>query len=299
MLCCTGAMTAAVARDICLSRSLTGWSNVLLTVTMTLLCASLVLLSCRFLVDYKGVGVGFLFRVRHTAWENLAAFGALCCNSRRLYLYGLYKPNPDFLHMLHRAPRCGSWGFVVPVSKKLAGGISACCPWEIDLYTGMRRHREKGMRSVWHHALITVMTSVSAAAAAILTAHALIRRACALPSYALSAPPTLMAMALMYIALRMMYRAYIAATTCPRISEHGVSAGGGLSLSWEEVRFGYVHRMARFSGLFLLSEPLCVLGRAGCPPVRCLSMPDSSTLILAYLTYCPHASKGVETKGTI
>ena len=231
--------------------------------------------------------------------QNLAAFGALCCNSRRLYLYGLYKPNPDFLHMLHRAPRCGSWGFVVPVSKKLAGGISACCPWEIDLYTGMRRHREKGMRSVRHHALITVMTSVSAAAAAILTAHALIRRACALPSYALSAPPTLMAMALMYIALRMMYRAYIAATTCPRISEHGVSAGGGLSLSWEEVRFGYVHRMARFSGLFLLSEPLCVLGRAGCPPVRCLSMPDSSTLILAYLTYCPHASKGVETKGTI
>lgn len=293
-LCCAGAMLCAVMRDLCLSRQITGWANVLLTVTLLLLLSSFVLLSCRFLIDSQGIGVGFLFRVRRTAWADLAAFGSLCCNSRRLYLYGLYRPHPDFLHMLHRAPRCGPWGFVVPMSRKLATAVSACCPWEVDLYSGMRIRREKGMRPVWHHAAITVVSTLTASAAAVLTAAVLLIRASMSPSYTASVLPTLAASLLVYMALRMLYRAYITLLTCPRISENGVSAGLGLSLSWDDVRFGYVHRMARVSGLFLLSEPLSSLGRSGCPPVRCLSMPDTSTLVLAYLTYCPHASKAVE-----
>ncbi len=293
-LCCAGAMAAAVARDVCLGQEMTGGANVLLTVTLLLLLASFVLLSCRFLVDPEGVGVGFLFHVRRTAWADLSAFGQLCCNSRRMYLYGLYRRDPDFLRMLHRAPRCGAWGFVVPMSRKLATAIATCCPQEVDLSPGVRTRREKGMRRVWAHAALTVMTSIAAAVAAGTTAVALILRAAAQPSYPASAPLTLFAAMLLYLALRMLYRALIALMACPRISEHGVSAGSGLYLTWDEVRFGYVHRMAQVSGLYLLSEPLTSLVKPGCPVVRCLSMPDVSTLVLAYLTYCPHASKAIE-----
>jgi len=293
-LCCAGAFLTAAARDFCLGLELWGPANVLLTAALILLIAGLVLLSCRFLVDPTGVGVGFLLRVRRTAWEDLSAFGPLCCNSRRLYLYGLYKHHPDFLHMLHKAPRCGNWGFVVPVSRKLAAAVSACCPFEIDLYTGMQRRREKGLRPVWQQAAVTALTSCAAAVAALFTAIPLLLRASTMPSYPASVPPTLLAALLAYLALRMLYRAYVALSVCPRISKHGISAGFGLFLSWDEVRFAYVHRMARISGFFLLSQPPESLGKDGCPPVRCLSMPDTSTLVLAYLTYCPHASKAVE-----
>jgi len=192
-LCCAGAFLTAAARDFCLGLELWGPANVLLTAALILLIAGLVLLSCRFLVDPTGVGVGFLLRVRRTAWEDLSAFGPLCCNSRRLYLYGLYKHHPDFLHMLHKAPRCGNWGFVVPVSRKLAAAVSACCPFEIDLYTGMQRRREKGLRPVWQQAAVTALTSCAAAVAALFTAIPLLLRASTMPSYPASVPPTLLA----------------------------------------------------------------------------------------------------------
>lgn len=289
-----GAMIAAVARDLCLGHGLSGWGNVLLTATLILLAAGAVLLSCRFLVDPQGVGVGFLLHVRRTAWTDLSAFGPLCCNSRRLYLYGLYSGHPDFLHMLHKAPRCGDWGFVVPVSKKLAAGVCAYCPFELDLYTGMQRRRRKGLRPVWHHAAITMLTSLAVSGAATFTVVPLVRHAAAQPAYLPSVLPALLAALLVYLALNMLYRAYVAFSACPRISREGVSAGSGLFLAWEDVSFAYVHRMARVSGFFLLSRSPQSLGKGGCPPVRCLSMPDTSTLVLAYLTYCPHASKTVE-----
>jgi len=289
-LSCAGAMIAAVGRDLCLSRELLRWADVLLVVTLILLSAGLCLISCRFLADGEGVGVGFLFRMRRTAWKDLLSLGTLCCNGRRMYLYGLYKTSPDFLHMLHRAPQCGSWGFVVPMSRRLAGAVEAYSPYEIDLYTGVRRRREKGMRPLWHHAAMQLLTSVPCAATSLGTAAALILRAGASPSFSACAALTLGASLLVFIALRMLWRAYAAMITCPCISQNGVSAGRGLYLAWDEVRFGYVHRMAQVSGLFLLSAPQGDLTKANTPPVRCLSMPDSSTLLLAYLTYCPHAA---------
>ena len=39
---------------------------------------------------------------------------------------------------------------------------------------------------------------------------------------------------------------------------------------------------------------LTELTRMGAPPVICMSMPDMQTVLLAYLTYCPHAPKGMD-----
>ena len=89
-------------------------------------------------------------------------------------------------------------------------------------------------------------------------------------------------------------RAGVALLTCPRISEEGVGAGCGLYLPWEDVRFAFVRRMPQGSGLFLLSKELPAVSRRGAPPVFCLSLPDTSTLLLAYLTYCPHADRGID-----
>ena len=50
---------------------------------------------------------------------------------------------------------------------------------------------------------------------------------------------------------------------------------------------------AQVSGMFLLSQPLETAGRHGEQAVYCLSLPDTSTLLLAYLTYCPYAEKGI------
>ena len=93
--------------------------------------------------------------------------------------------------------------------------------------------------------------------------------------------------------LFLLYRALVAVTTCPWISEEGVRAGVGVYMPWEDVRFGYVHRRAQVSGMFLLSEPLEKAGKRGETAVYCLSLPDTSTLLLAYLTYCPYAEKGI------
>ena len=80
---------------------------------------------------------------------------------------------------------------------------------------------------------------------------------------------------------------------CPGFSKEGVCAGRSLYLPWENVRFAYVHRIAKMSGFYLLSNPHGEMLRRGAPPVVCLSMPDTSTLLLAYLTYCPHADRGM------
>ena len=115
-LTCLCAVSCAVARDLCVGAGLLGWARVLLICTFVLLGLCFSLLSCRFFVDELGVGVGFLLRVRRTAWHELASVGVLSCNSRRTYLYGLYTHSTGFLELLHRAPGCGSWGFVVPTS---------------------------------------------------------------------------------------------------------------------------------------------------------------------------------------
>ena len=87
-LTCLCAVSCAVARDLCVGAGLLGWARVLLICTFVLLGLCFSLLSCRFFVDELGVGVGFLLRVRRTAWHELASVGVLSCNSRRTYLYG-------------------------------------------------------------------------------------------------------------------------------------------------------------------------------------------------------------------
>ena len=42
-----------------------------------------------------------------------------------------------------------------------------------------------------------------------------------------------------------------------------------------------------------LKQPLEKAGKHGEQAVYCLSLPDTSTLLLAYLTYCPYAEKGI------
>ena len=130
---CAAAIVCAMVRDACIAAGLSGWGHVMLIATIVLLALGVMLLSCRFFVDEVGVGVGFLLRVRRTTWEDIASFGLLCCNSRRRYFYGMYEGETDFINLIHRAPQCGSWGFVVPVSRKLQRAVSTYCPFPVDL----------------------------------------------------------------------------------------------------------------------------------------------------------------------
>ena len=100
------------------------------------------------------------------------------------------------------------------------------------------------------------------------------------------------ALLLFAVGASLLYRVANTALTCPAYSEEGVCTGRMLYLGWNDVRFCYVHRIARFSGMFMLSRPHYEMQRRGAPPVVCLSMPDTNPLLLAYLTYCPHAEKG-------
>ena len=104
----------------------------------------------------------------------------------------------------------------------------------------------------------------------------------------------LCALLLLASGFALIYRVVNTALTCPAFSEEGICTGRGLYLDWENVRFGYVHRIARISGMFMLSQPLEAVRGRGAPPVECLSMPDTRTLLIAYLTYCPHANKGMD-----
>ena len=136
---CLSALACAIARDICVGEGLTGWARVLLVMTFVLLALCFMLLSCRFFVDESGVGVGFLLRIRRTSWDALASVGVLSCNSRRTYLYGLYHDSPGFLELLHCAPACGYWGFVVPTSKS----SSAQSPRTVRRKSTLRPRRKR------------------------------------------------------------------------------------------------------------------------------------------------------------
>lgn len=284
----------AIARDVCVGQGLDGWARVLLVATFALLGLCGLLMSCRFFLDQKGVGVGFLLRVRRTPWHELASLGVLSCNSRRAYLYGLYRGSGDFLQMLHRAPQCGNWGFVVPTSRRLVSAIITLCPEEIDFSPEPVHRPALRLRPLWHQAALYLMMMIPASLLAFLTGGLMLVRASALSSPLTLTGLTLLAMALFAAGLILLYRAGVSVMTCPRINEEGVCAGAGTYMAWDDVRFGYVHRMAQVSGMFLLSQPLEEAGKRGAPPIRCLSMPDTSTLLLAYLTYCPHARKGME-----
>ena len=275
-LTCLCAVSCAVARDLCVGAGLLGWARVLLICTFVLLGLCFSLLSCRFFVDELGVGVGFLLRVRRTAWHELASVGVLSCNSRRTYLYGLYTHSTGFLELLHRAPGCGSWGFVVPTSRRLVSAVLDLCPEEIDFTPAPRKHPVNPLRPLWHQAAMYMLLLIPGGALAFFTG-AMMLAACG-----------------MFAAgLFLLYRALVAVTTCPWISEEGVRAGIGVYMPWEDVHFGYVHRRAQVSGMFLLSQPLEKAGKHGEQAVYCLSLPDTSTLLLAYLTYCPYAEKGI------
>ena len=289
---CMAAVACALARDACVSAGLTGWARVLLIATIVLLALCMALLSCRFFVDEIGVGVGFLLRVRRTPWENIASFGLLCCNSRRLYFYGMYQGSTDFINLIHRAPLCGAWGFVVPASRKLVRAVGMYCPFDVNLSSVARIKRQGRLRAQWHQAAIHSALMLPSAAVAFLTGTLMLIEAAQSSRYALSLP--LLALALYAAGLTLLYRMSNTISTCPGFNEQGVCAGMGLYLPWEEVRFGYVHRLAQMSGLFLLSAPLEQMHKRGAPPIFCLSMPDTRTMLLAFLTYCPHANQGLE-----
>ena len=286
-LCC------ALGRDACVSAGLHGWAQVLLCATVIGLLLSVGLMSCRFVIDDAGVGVGFLMRMRRTDWAHVCTLGALCCNSRRMYLYGLYGETPDFLHMLHRAPRCGGWGFVVPLNRRLAAAVQTLCPFDVDLTPVPRRKRPRGMRLLWHQAALYALGMLPAAALALITGWLMLVRGARLDRAGEAIVLTLGAFGMCAAGLFLLYRVAAAFSVCPAYSEKGVCIGRGMYMPWEDVRFGYVHRVAQASGLFFLSAQLEEVTRRGAPPVVCLSMPDASTVVLAYLTYCPYAPQAM------
>ena len=289
---CMAVMAGAAARDACVGAGLSGWSHVLLVATAALLVLSVGLLSCRFFVDEIGVGVGFLLRVRRTTWEDIASFGLLCCNSRRRYFYGMYDRATDFINLIHRAPQCGSWGFVVPVSRKLMRAVSMYCPFPVDLAPHPKQKREGRLRAQWHQAAVYSAFMLPGALVAFVTGTLMMIQSAHGSRASVTLP--LLAMILYLTGVTLLYRMTSTISTCPGFNEQGVCAGRGIYLPWEDVRFGYVHRLAQMSGFFLLSQPLETIHKRGAPPIFCLSMPDTTTMLLAYLTYCPHASKGME-----
>lgn len=289
---CLLAVACALGRDVCVGFSLDGWASVLLAATLALLALGVLLMSCRFLIDEQGVGVGCMLRMRRVNWDNVAAMGVLCCNSRRRYLYGMYRGRTDFLDLLHRAPRCGSWGFVVPTSDRMMRAVLRNCPFGVDLSSLPVYRREGKLRMLWHHAALYLLLLIPGAALAAATGALMLIQASKVASFAAAAGGTLCALAMFAASMALFQRVLNTISTCPGFSEQGVCAGRGAYVPWEDVRFGYVHRIAKMSGMFMLSQPLDVVTRRGAPPMICLSMPDTSTLLLAYLTYCPHASKG-------
>jgi len=288
---CVLTLLCALGRDACLSAEMASWAQMLLLATLLGIGSCFVLMSCRITVDEMGIGVGFLLSMRHAAWDELATLGVLCCNSRRVYLYGTYRSRSDFINMLHMAPRCGGWGFVAPLNEKLCDAVKTYCPYPVDLSPIAWENRPKGMRVLWQQAAVYALVMIPAALVAIAT--------CALMLFdvaQLGASPLLVpAAAVMFAAgVFLIRRTVNTLMTCPAISETGVSIGRGIYMAWEDVRFAYVRREAQISGLFFLSREIADVSQHGAPPVLCLSMPDTSTLLLAYLTYCPHAPKGME-----
>ena len=289
-LTCLCAVSCAVARDLCVGAGLLGWARVLLICTFVLLGLCFSLLSCRFFVDELGVGVGFLLRVRRTAWHELASVGVLSCNSRRTYLYGLYTHSTGFLELLHRAPGCG---FVVPTSRRLVSAVLDLCPEEINFTPAPRKHPVNPLRPLWHQAAMYMLLLIPGSALAFFTGAMMLVRASEMASALSVVGLTLAACGMFAAGFFLINRAAVYITACPCINEEGVRAGFGMYMPWEDVHFGYVHRRAQVSGMFLLSQPLEKAGKHGEQAVYCLSLPDTSTLLLAYLTYCPYAEKGI------
>lgn len=293
-LACLGTILCALLRDFCVGTSLHGWARVLLVATLALLALCVTLMSCRLFIDVDGIGVGFLLRVRRARWEDVASLGLLYCNSCRRYLYGMYCGSTDFINLLHRAPQCGPWGFVAPASGKLLRAVCTHCPFDIDL-SPMPKHARAGrLRVQWHQAAFYGAVMLPTAAVAFLTGALMLLRASEIVPLSGVVGLTLCAMALFGAGLMLLWRFISTLLTCPAFNETGICAGGGLYLPWREVRFGYVHRIAQVSGLFLLTQPLAAVQRRGAAPILCLSMPDTRTLLLAYLMYCPQANGSLE-----
>lgn len=291
---CMLTVVCALLRDACLGASLAGAADVLMIATIALLLVCLMLMSCRFFVDARGVGVGFLHHVRLTPWEDIAALGLLQCNSRRRYFYGLYRGATDFLNMLHHAPHCGPWGFVVPVSKKLLSALELYCPFELDLSPIPKKKREGRLHAQWHQALLYTLIMIPGAAFALYTGVIMLLAALSVSRRSTAMYLTLGALLLLLASFALLRRLLSTFFTCPAFSDKGVCAGMGLYLPWEDIRFGYVHRIGKISGMYMLSQPLDTVKQRGAPPILCLSVPDTNTLLIAYLTYCPYASKGLE-----
>ena len=285
-------IACALLRDACVSASLTGLAQPLLVITIVLLCACLVLMSCRFFVDAQGIGVGFFLRVRRTNWEDVAALGLVCCNSRRQYFYGMYRGATDFLNMLHHAPACGSWGFVVPTSKRLLCALCEFCPFEMNVSHIPQKKPEGRLRPQWHHPLLYALMMVPAIIVSFVTAALMLLDAVQSTRMTTIIWVTLGALSLLTAGFLLLKKLINTLITCPSFNKEGVRAG--LYLPWDDVRFGYVHKYRRMSGMFLLSQPLEAVKTRGAPPVQCLSMPDTTTMLLAYLTHCPHANKGLD-----
>lgn len=289
-LVCAFTVLLALGRDACLGAGYEGLAQVLLFATVLGLGCCFVLMSCRITVDEMGIGVGYLLNMRYAGWDELAALGMLCCNSRRPYLYGMYKGHAEFVYLLHRAPRCGAWGFVAPLNAKLSEAVKQYCPYPVDMTPVPRAERPKGMRPLWQQAAMYAVILIPAALFSFATSWAMIVYGVKTEaSFWVTAGAALVFGA----GVLLLRRTVTTFMTRPAISEEGVSIGRGVYMPWTDVRYAYVHRAGYLSGLFLLSRPLDEVSHHGSAPVMCLSMPDTSTLLLAYLTYCPYAPKEV------
>jgi len=289
-LACASTVLLALGRDTCLGAGYEALAQMLLFATVLGLGCCFVLMSCRIAVDEMGISVGYLLNMRYAGWDELAALGQITCNGRRPYLYGMYKGRAEFVHLLHRAPRCGPWGFVAPLNAKLSEAIGRYCPYPVELSPVPKTVRPKGMRPLWQQTAFYAVILIPAALFSFATSWAMI-----VYGVEKEASFWVAAVAALVFAagVLLVKRTVTTFLTRPAISEEGVSIGRGVYMPWSEVRYAYVQRAGYISGMFLLSRTLDEVSHLGAAPVMCLSMPDTSTLLLAYLTYCPHAPKEV------
>ena len=178
----------------------------------------------------------------------------------------------------------------MPTSRRLISAVLDLCPETIGFAPAPRKHPVNPLRPLWRQAAMYMLLLIPGAALAFFTGAMMLLRASELALPLSVVGLTLAACGMFAAGLFLLYRAIVAVTTCPWINEEGVRAGVGVYMPWEDVHFGYVHRRAQVSGMFLLSQPLEAAGRHGEQAVYCLSLRDASTW-LTYLT-CP-AGKGI------
>ena len=92
-------------------------------------------------------------------------------------LYGLYQGSNGFLELLHRAPGCGSWGFVVPTSRRLISAVLDLCPETIDFAPAPRKHPVNPLRPLWRQAAMYMLLLIPGAALAFFTGAMMLLRA--------------------------------------------------------------------------------------------------------------------------